>query len=86
MAAVGMPQGRGYAYRQPGDPVEQEALALEAAMVAVELGVDINAVNATGWTALDGAMALGYSSVVMYLESLGARSGASSQRLGRGGP
>ena len=86
MAAVGMPQGRGYAYRQPGDPVEQEALALEAAMIAVELGVDINAVNATGWTALDGAMSSGYSSVVMYLESLGARSGASSQRLGRGGP
>ena len=83
MAAVGMPRGRGYGYHQPADPVEAEALALEAAKIAVELGVDINAENATGRTALDGAAR--YGSVIEYLESLGARAGAPSERRAPGG-
>ena len=83
MAAVGIPRGRGYAYHQPGDPVEEEALALEAVKIAVELGVDVNAANLRGRTALDGAMALRYSSVVGYLESRGARAGTPPERQGR---
>ena len=65
------------------DPVEEEALALEAVKIAVELGVDVNAANLRGRTALDGAMALRYSSVVGYLESRGARAGTPPERQGR---
>jgi ankyrin repeat protein len=80
MAAVGMPRGRGYAYRQTDDRIEAEALTLDAVKIAVELGVDVNAENSMGRTALDGAMALRYASVVEYLEGLGARSGRQPAR------
>ena len=72
MAAVGMPRGQGFAYRQPVNAVEAEALTLEAVKVAVELGVHVNAVNANGRTALDAVTALGYDSVVEFLIENGA--------------
>lgn len=72
MAAVGMPRGKGFPYRQPEDRVEREALALEAVKVAVELGVDVNAVNAEGSTALEAADAQGFDSVVEFLIAAGA--------------
>ena len=72
MAAVGMPRGRGFPYRQPEDRVEREALTLECAKIAVELGVDVNAANADGRTALDAAVDLRYDSVVQYLVEMGA--------------
>lgn len=72
MAAVGMPRGRGFPYRQPEDPAEREALTLECARVAVELGVDVNAADADGRTALGAAVVLGYDSVVEFLIEVGA--------------
>ena len=45
-------------------------------MLAVELGIDINAVDATGRTVLDEAEALQYESVVEYLVEVGAEPGA----------
>jgi ankyrin repeat protein len=72
MAAVGM--GGGTAWVQP-DRDEREALMLEAVKVAVELGVDVNAANADGRTALDAATALKYDSVIKFLIENGARAG-----------
>ena len=64
MAATGM--GRGTPWVQPARG-EREALSLEAVKLAIELGVDVNAANAEGRTALDGAKALKYQTVVKYL-------------------
>jgi len=72
MAAVGM--GGGDAWIQP-DRSEREALALEAVRLAVELGVDVNAANVDGRTALDAAKALKYGTVVEFLVEKGARPG-----------
>ena len=72
MAATGM--GGGTAWIQP-DRAQREALMLEAVKVAVELGVDVNAANTNGRTALDAATALKYDSVVKFLVEKGARAG-----------
>ena len=69
MAAAGM--GRGTAWVQPPRD-DREALSLEAVKVAVELGVDVNAATAEGRTALDGAKALKYETVVRFLVEQGA--------------
>ncbi len=55
--------------------VEREPTMLEAVKLAVELGVDVNAVNTDGRTALDAARTLKYSTVVSFLLEHGARSG-----------
>ena len=78
MAGVGMVRGRGYPYRQPDDRKEQEALTLEAVKVAIELGVDLNVPNAAGRTALDGATALRFDSVVKFLTEKGAVAGVAA--------
>jgi len=70
MAATGM--GGGRAWVQPARG-EREPLTLDAVKLAVELGVDVNAANADGRTALDGAQALKYESVVTYLVEHGAK-------------
>jgi ankyrin repeat protein len=70
MAAAGM--GGGAAWVQPA-PGEREALILEAVKLAVELGVDINAVNTDGRTALDAAKTLRYDTVVKFLIEKGAK-------------
>ena len=75
MAAVGM--GGGTPWLQP-ERGEREALMLEAVQLVVELGVDVNAANTDGRTALDAAKALKYESVVQYLQQKGAK-GRSSQ-------
>jgi ankyrin repeat protein len=72
MAAVGM--GGGVAWVQP-PRTEREALMLESVTVATEQGVDVNAVNSDGRTALDAARALKMESVVKFLSDRGARSG-----------
>ena len=72
MAATGM--GSGTAWVQPARG-EREALTLEAVKLAVELGVDVNAVNTDGRTALDAAKALQYGAVVKFLVEKGARLG-----------
>ena len=54
------------------DPREADTLRLETVQLCVELGVDVNAANAQGRTALDEAMARGYDSVVEFLLENGA--------------
>ncbi len=70
MAAVGM--GGGTAWVQPARG-ERDALTLEAVKLAVELGVDVNAVNTGGRTALEAAKALRNDAVVKLLVEKGAR-------------
>jgi ankyrin repeat protein len=74
MAATGM--GGGEAWVLP-DRGAREALMLEAVTLAVDLGVDINAANTDGRTALDAATASKYQSVVKFLIGKGAASKAS---------
>ena len=70
MAAVGMGHGGGFV---PPDPGEREARSLEAVKLAVELGVNVNAADAHGRTALEAATALRYKSVAEFLVAKGAK-------------
>jgi uncharacterized protein len=72
MAAVGM--GGGEAWIAP-ERAEREALALEAATMLVALGIDVNAANLDGRTALDAAKASKFETVARFLVDKGARSG-----------
>ena len=74
MAAVGMGGGRLQAWAPP-DPAEAELLALDAVQTALDLGADLNAADAAGRTALDGARMARMRTVAAYLESQGARPG-----------
>ena len=74
MAAIGMGGGRLRAWVPP-DRADLEVLTLEAAQLAVELGVDVNAIDTDDRTALDGARAARLETVVAFLESQGALSG-----------
>jgi ankyrin repeat protein len=73
LAALGM--GAGTAFLQSPDRRVREAQALEAVKVAVDFGVDVNAANLDGRTALDAAKTLKYETVVAYLEQKGAKPG-----------
>jgi ankyrin repeat protein len=73
MAAVGM--GGGEAWLPPARE-QREQLMLTAVEMLVDRGVDINAANLDGRTALDGATALKYETVVAFLRGKGARTGA----------
>jgi len=77
MAAVAMGGGAAWV---PVDRSEREALTLETVKLALELGVDINAVNADGRTALDGAKTLKYDSIVKFLTDKGAQAGTPRKR------
>jgi ankyrin repeat protein len=70
MAATGMGGGRAWV---PMPQKERQAATLEAVTLAVELGVDVNAANSDGRTALDGAQTLKYDSVVAFLKEHGAK-------------
>ncbi len=58
--------------RREPDPAEREAVILEAARLAVTLGVSVNTANARGDTALHAAAARGYDSVIELLVAHGA--------------
>jgi ankyrin repeat protein len=73
MAAVGM-GGRVNPWVPPGRS-EREALTLEAVQVAVDSGVDVNARDLDGRTALDAARTAKLESVVKFLTEKGAKSG-----------
>lgn len=73
MAALGM--GGGRAWVQP-DRSQREVLALEATMLFVEAGVDLNIASTDGRTALDAAR--GMESVIAYLIDNGAEPGEDS--------
>ncbi len=70
MAALGM-AGGGSAWVPPAAE-EREQLALETVKLAAELGVDVNAVNADGRTALAAAKSLRYETVTKFLLEKGA--------------
>ena len=72
MAATGM--GGGAAWLPP-DRREREALMLETVTLALEQGVDVNAANTDGRTALDAARALKFERVATFLVEHGARAG-----------
>ena len=78
MAAVGIVGGAGVeggarAWVRPAR-AEPEARVLETVKLALELGVDPNAANLDGRTALDGARALKYQNVAALLTERGATS------------
>ncbi|HEY7450764.1 MAG TPA: ankyrin repeat domain-containing protein, partial [Vicinamibacterales bacterium] len=66
--------GGGTAWVLPERSV-REALTLETVKLAVDLGIDVNAANLDGRTALDAAKTQKYESVVAFLVEKGARSG-----------
>ena len=72
MAAVGMPDGRGYPFEQPRNRERMEREALETVQVALESGVDPNVVNAEGRTALDVARDRAFDRIVALLIENGA--------------
>ena len=72
MAATGMGGGTAWV---PPDRREREALMLAAVTLAVEQGVDVNAVNTDGRSALDAARALKFERVAAFLVEHGARAG-----------
>jgi ankyrin repeat protein len=70
MAATGMGGGKAWV---PVARAEREALVLDSVRLAVELGVDLNATNTDGRTALDGAQTLKYETVIAFLKDHGAK-------------
>ena len=72
MASLGV--GGGRAWVQP-ERAQLEALILETMKLAIDLGLDVNAVNTDGRTALDAARAKKLESVVKVLLEKGAREG-----------
>ena len=76
MAAVGMGGRRRLRTWVPPDRSQIENQVLESVKLMIELGVAINAANDDGRTALDGATALGYESVIDFLVEQGAQPGS----------
>ena len=72
LAAVGVGGGRAWVLPERA---QLEALVLESVKLAIDLGVDVNAVNTDGRTALDIARASKIESVVNVLVSHGAKQG-----------
>jgi uncharacterized protein len=60
--------------------VEPESRALETVAVALSLGADVNAASLTGDTALHGAAAMGYNTVIQFLADNGADVNAKNKR------
>jgi ankyrin repeat protein len=78
MAAVGM-GGGGNAW-VPVERSQREALVLETVRLAVEYGIDVNAANVDGRTALDAAKALKFERVATYLNGVGAKPGITDKK------
>lgn len=64
----------------PMDPAEEERLTLEAATLAVSLGVDVNAADNAGDTPLHDAVRRGFDSVIAFLAERGADVNARNRR------
>jgi ankyrin repeat protein len=77
MAAAGMGGGAAWV---PPDRREREALMLEAVTLALEQGVDVNAADTDGRTALDAARSLKFERVAAVLVEHGARAGTAVKR------
>jgi ankyrin repeat protein len=68
--AAGLGEGLG---KLPARTEEEDRSALETVKLAVELGVDVNAANDTGLTALHSAAYVGSDAIVQFLADKGAR-------------
>ncbi len=77
MAATGM-GARSNPWVQP-PRAQREALTLETVQIAADLGIDLNAADPGGRTALDGAQAAKLVSVVDFLRERGAKGGAAKK-------
>ncbi len=77
MAAVGM-GGGGQAW-VPVERTQRESLMLETVTLALSYGIDINAANVDGRTALDAAKALKFERLAAYLVENGAKPGATKK-------
>ena len=77
MAATGM--GGGVAWVQP-DRAGRETLMLESVRLAADQGIDLNAENSDGRTALDAARALKFERVAAFLIERGARGGTTRKQ------
>ena len=64
----------------PVERSQREALALDTVKLAVELGIDINAANVDGRTALYAAKALKFERVSTYLVERGAKPGVTDKK------
>jgi len=78
MAALGM-GGRIAAWIPPGR-AEREAVTLDAVKIAIAAGVDVNAADLDGRTALDAAKSLKYETVIKFLAEHGAKPGVADQK------
>ena len=78
MAAIGLGRERAslISYKE-----EQEPKVLEMVKLTVELGVDVNAQNTDGRTALDSAKTLRFDSVAAFLTEKGAKPGTPRGKL-----
>jgi ankyrin repeat protein len=77
----GFTENRQYRYGvTPMDAAEEEKLTLEAARIALDLGVDVNAADNTGETALHDAVRRGFDSVIALLAEYGADVNARNRR------
>lgn len=83
MAAAGMGGGRAWVRL---DRAQNAELTLEAVKLAAELGVDVNAANTDGRTALDVATARKNGAVVAFLLEKGAKAGEKKSGLARWRP
>ena len=59
--------------QKPGEDGGDDNDALEAVKACVELGMDVNAANEGGWTALHGAALRGFNPLVQFLVDKGAK-------------
>ena len=78
MAATGM--GGGGTAWVPPPRNERESLMLESVKLLVDYGVDLNAENPDGRTALDAAATLKFDSVVKFLTEKGAKRGKTQKK------
>ena len=75
----------GVGTHSPGEDAGTDSEGFEAVKVAVELGIDVNAVNKDGDTAMHGAAYKQFPSVVRYLAERGANVEIWNKRTSRAG-
>lgn len=78
--AGGLTENRQYRYGVPEDPEDEERRTLEAARMALDLGISVNAANAAGDTALHDAVRQRFRSVIQLLADHGADLNARNYR------
>lgn len=78
--AGGLTENRQYRYGVPQDPEDEERQTLEAARIALDMGVSVNAANTAGDTALHDAVRQRFDSVIQLLADHAADLNAKNKR------